>query len=176
MGCFSTSSPKDHRKTRHNFSILALQTWPYVEIAVLLNCFSSIRHFLCLFPRLYVFVRTLPLEPIRIPTLQAITDSIALIIYTEAYQSKKKWKSIREAEFNHQFSARYKGPCFSYLSQTQSLHTFILSIIPLSDILFFFLEETECMETVLLFVKKRHWSRKHIINSLQKKMPSLNKL
>lgn len=140
---FHLFSKGHHRKTRHNFSILALQTWPYVEIAVLLNCFSSTRYFLCLFPRLYVFVRILPLEPITISTLQAITDAITLIIYTEAHQSKMKWKSIREAEFNHQLSASYKGPCFTYLSQTQSVDTFLLSTV----------KETECMKMMLLFIK-----------------------
>lgn len=45
-----------------------------------------------------------------------------------------EWKSIREGEFNHQCSVSYKGPCFSNLSQTQSVYTFILSTISLSDL------------------------------------------
>lgn len=44
-----------------------------------------------------------------------------------------EWNSISEAQFNHQFSESCKGPCFSNLRQTQSVHTFILSTISLSD-------------------------------------------
>lgn len=53
-----------------------------------------------------------------------MTDSIALITYTEPSQSKEEWNSIREAEFNHQFSESCKGPCLSNLRQTQYILLF----------------------------------------------------